>query len=288
MALPGACNTGGSVIDWIIKTRGVSFRHAVELLKADHPALSAHVEKIVRKRHDHKAAPPVSADAGRSRGPRARWPASYHETLKQSPEALRYLEGRGLTHPEMIDRFKLGFANRTLGYRLPEKNRKAGAEICADVCSGSACCARAATSTSTAPSCFRSSISTATCSACMAARSRRACATARRCICTCRAARGVWNEEALAASKEIILCESIIDALTFWCAGFRNVTASYGVNGFTDDHREAFQKHGIEQVWIAYDRDEAGDAAAERLKEELLAARHRLASRAVSERHGRE
>jgi hypothetical protein len=81
--------------------------------------------------------------------------------------------------------------------------------------------------------------------------------------------RGVWNEEALIASKEIILCESIIDALTFWCAGFRNVTASYGVNGFTDDHRAAFQKHGIRNVWIAYDRDEAGDTAAERLKEEL-------------------
>ena len=83
--------------------------------------------------------------------------------------------------------------------------------------------------------------------------------------------RGVWNEEALAASKEIILCESLIDALTFWCAGFRNVTASYGVGGFTDDHRAALQKHGTRQVWIAYDRDEAGDAAAERLKSELLA-----------------
>jgi DNA primase len=61
----------------------------------------------------------------------------------------------------------------------------------------------------------------------------------------------------------------LIDALTFWCAGFRNVTASYGVNGFTEDHRAAFQKHGVRHVWIAYDRDEAGDAAAERLKEEL-------------------
>ena len=29
----------------------------------------------------------------------------------------------------MIERFKLGFANRTLGYRLPDKNRKAGAEM---------------------------------------------------------------------------------------------------------------------------------------------------------------
>src|SRR5215831_7191840 len=32
---------GGSVIDWVMKTRGVSFRNAVELLKADHPSLAA-------------------------------------------------------------------------------------------------------------------------------------------------------------------------------------------------------------------------------------------------------
>ena len=28
----------------------------------------------------------------------------YHETLKAAPEALRYLESRGLTHPEMLER----------------------------------------------------------------------------------------------------------------------------------------------------------------------------------------
>jgi len=31
----GACNVGGSNIDWVMKTKGVSFRHAVELLRAD-------------------------------------------------------------------------------------------------------------------------------------------------------------------------------------------------------------------------------------------------------------
>jgi hypothetical protein len=84
--------------------------------------------------------------------------------------------------------------------------------------------------------------------------------------------RGVWNEKALEASKEIILCESLIDALTFWSAGFRNVTASYGVNGFTDEHREAFRRHGVRRVWIAYDRDEAGEKAAAALGAELIAA----------------
>ena len=52
--------------------------------------------------------------------------------------------------------------------------------------------------------------------------------------------RGVWNAEALVESKEIILCESLIDAMTFWCAGFRNVTAAYGVEGFTDEHWRRF------------------------------------------------
>ena len=80
----------------------------------------------------------------------------------------------------------------------------------------------------------------------------------------------MWNEEALIVSKEIILCEALIDALTFWVAGFRNVTASYGVNGFTADHRAAFEKHGTERVYIAYDRDEAGDKAAAKLAEELM------------------
>ena len=82
--------------------------------------------------------------------------------------------------------------------------------------------------------------------------------------------RGVWNEQALEVSKEIILCEALIDALTFWCAGYRNVTASYGVNGFTDDHRAAFQKHATQRVLIAYDRDEAGEKAALALAGELM------------------
>lgn len=83
--------------------------------------------------------------------------------------------------------------------------------------------------------------------------------------------RGIWNRSALEASKEIILCESLIDALTFWCAGFRNVTTSYGVEGFTRDHLAAFKQSGTERVLIAYDRDAAGDAAAEKLSKQLQA-----------------
>jgi hypothetical protein len=84
--------------------------------------------------------------------------------------------------------------------------------------------------------------------------------------------RGVFNREGIENQKEIILCEALIDALTFWSAGYRNVTSSYGVNGFTDELLAAFKACGAQRVLIAFDRDEAGDRAAEALAKKLLAA----------------
>ena len=66
--------------------------------------------------------------------------------------------------------------------------------------------------------------------------------------------RGVWNSEAM-ESPDVILCEALIDALSFWVNGLRNVTASYGVEGFTKDHLAGFLKGGVKKVYIAYDRD---------------------------------
>lgn len=119
---------GGSTIDWVMKTKGVSFRHAVELLRADPSSLAAGETRVVKKGTTAKLETPVKAEADDQEALR-QVVAFYHETLKESPEALRYLDSRGLTHPEMLGHFQLGFANRTLGYRLPDKNRNTGAEL---------------------------------------------------------------------------------------------------------------------------------------------------------------
>jgi DNA primase len=194
----------------------------------------------------------------------------YHQTLKESPEALRYLESRGLTNAEMIGHFKLGFANRKLGLTLPDKNRKAGADLRGRLQRLGILRAESGHEHMNGSVVFPI-FSLA--GEVLGMYGRKITPGLREGtplhLYLPGPHRGVFNEEALVVSKEIILCESIIDALTFWCAGFRNVTCSYGVNGFTDDHKAAFQKHGTRSVWIAYDRDEAGDAAAERLKEEL-------------------
>jgi DNA primase len=264
----GACNTGGDVIAWVMRTRGVSFRHAVELLKEDHPSLAAGDGKVVRKGTTAKLESPVTPDADDRRTLRD-VVAFYCQTLTESPEALRYLESRRLTHPEMIERFQIGFANRTLGLTLPDKNRKAGAELRSRL-------QRLGILRESGHEHFNGSIVIPVFDLAenvLGMYGRKITPGLREGtplhLYLPGPHRGVWNEEALAASKEIILCESLLDALTFWCAGFRNVTASYGVNGFTEDHKAAFRKHGVKQVWIAYDRDEAGDTAAERLKEEL-------------------
>ncbi len=81
--------------------------------------------------------------------------------------------------------------------------------------------------------------------------------------------RGVWNPEGLADTRELILCESLIDALTFWSYGFSHVTCSWGTNGFTADHLAAIEAHGIERLLIAYDHDRAGNTAAAALAERL-------------------
>jgi DNA primase len=81
--------------------------------------------------------------------------------------------------------------------------------------------------------------------------------------------RGVRNAEALTASRSVILCASLIDALSFWCAGFRNVTALAGLHEPLDEHAAAFAKAGVEQVMLAFRRSPEGDRAAEKVAARL-------------------
>ena len=265
----GACNAGGTCIDWVMRADGISFRHAVELLKADHLPLAAAPIQPVKHGTVRKLPPPVEREAD-DRVLLLQVVDYYNETLKQSPEAMKYLASRGLTSPEIIVRFKLGFANRTLGYRLPAKNRAAGAEMRGRL-------QRLGVLRESGHEHFNGSIVIPVLNSSgevVEMYGRKITPNLREGtpdhLYLPGAHAGVWNEEALAASKEIVLCESLIDALSFWNAGIRNVTASYGVNGFTADHRAALEKHGTERVYIAYDRDEAGEKAAAALAPELI------------------
>lgn len=272
------CDAGGTVIDWVMRSNRVSFRHACELLRKDHPALTASPEEVglpTNKKTWYTKRP--GADLSASDEDQAVLDQVidyYHSTLTQSPEALAYLTKRGLDSLELIERFRLGYANRTLGYRLPQGTTRSGAAVRGQL-------QRIGLLRESGHEHFAGSLVVPVFSFAMEGTTPHVVGVyGRKIIDNLRAGtpkhlylpgahRGVWNVEGLIGQAEVILCEALIDAFTFWQAGYRNVTASYGVNGFTDEHLSTFQQSGIQRVLIAYDRDEAGDRAAELLATQL-------------------
>jgi len=111
------CGAAGNVIQWEMAVRGVGFREAVAELLAvlgTAPGTSSSAPSSVSCPVDGEMTDRELMEAVT---------VYYHATLTGSSEALGYLERRGLQSPELVGRFRLGYADRSLGTLLPEKNR---------------------------------------------------------------------------------------------------------------------------------------------------------------------
>ena len=267
----GACDAGGDAIAWVMKCEGVSFRHAIELLKGDYAPDPQGLGGAAPAQRSTSVKLPALATPAEDAELLGEVVGYYHTTLKQTPEALAYLERRGLVHGELIETFRLGYADRTLGYRLPAANRKSGAEVRGRL-------QALGVLRESGHEHLRGSLVIPI----LDAHGRVANLYGRKIRDDLRAGtpdhlylpgphRGVFNLAAFAASDELILTEALIDALTFWTAGYRNVTSSYGAGGFTDELLEAITTHRIKRVLIAYDRDAAGEKGAAAVAQVLAA-----------------
>ncbi len=275
------CGESGTVIDWVMKTQGLSFRHAVEILAADNPlsqpvvaparpAPATYRSSVNIKQSGKRQLDTLPTDQS-DQGLLNQVIDFYHETLLNNPDALAYLDKRGLNNPELIKHFKLGFANRTLAYRLPEKQIKAGKLIRTQL-----------QEVGILRSSGHEHLNGSVVVPILDTNNNVKQAYGRKILSNLRAGTpkhlylpgdhgGVWNEAGLAHHKEVILCEALVDAMTFWCHGFKNVTCSYGTNGFTNAHLVLFKELNIQRILIAYDRDEAGNNAADQLAKKLHA-----------------
>jgi len=252
---------GGSVIDFVIKHDGVSFRHAALLLKEQNPHLFGSKGGPVKKATTAKLAPPVSFDAD-DKTLLAEVLGYYQEALAENASARAYLGSRGITE-EAAQAFGVGYADRTLGLRLPQRNRKDGASIRERL-------AKVGIYRESGHEHFNG---------CVVfpifdedghvseIYGRKINDNLRKGTCyhlyLPGPHRGIFNRSAL-ESSDLILTESVIDALTFWCAGLKNVTCIWGTEGFTDELFEAIVAAKTRRVYLAYDRDPAGERAAER------------------------
>ena len=79
---------------------------------------------------------------------------------------------------------------------------------------------------------------------------------------------GILNRAAAKHCESIFLTESVIDALTLYDRGFKEVIPIYGVNGFTDAHAKLLQKR-VTTVHIVFDADDAGRKAADSVSSKL-------------------
>jgi len=264
----GACDVGGDPIAWVMRREAVSFRHAVELLKGDY---APRAEAPAKTRSTVAKLAPLATPA-QDAALLGEVAGFYQAALKTTPEALAYLERRGLTHPDLIDTFGLGYADRTLGYRLPQANRKAGAEVRGRL-------QALGVLRESGHEHLRGSLVVPT----HAVDGTVANLYGRKIRGDLRAGtaehlylpgphRGVFNRAGVMGADDVILAEALIDALTFWCAGHRHVTSAYGAGGFTDEILAALVEARVKRVLIAFDRDAAGDKGAVAVAERLAAA----------------
>ena len=259
-----ACGKAGNVIQFVVGHDGLSFRHAFELLNQGGTA--AFTARPLTKQATVPLLPcpldPQADDATLF----SQVLAYYHERLKQGPLARAYLASRGLDNDELITRFQLGSADRTLGLRLPMKNRKEGEALRFRLAqlglwreSGhehfSGCIV--------VP--FQDAQGQA-----VSLYGRRINAGNLQHLYPPGPHQGLFNRQAL-ESPEIILCEAVIDAMTFWVNGFKNVTCLFGTEGFSDELWQAILAYKVQTVRIAYDADDAGERAAARDAERFQA-----------------
>lgn len=268
----GACGSGGTVIDWAMKAEKLSFREAVEYLqKRFSSCLAAPAAKQeTSSKPAASSATPISLEAA-DHELMLQVVDYYHETLKNSTAAISYLQKRGIYSPEIISKFKIGYSNRTLGLNLPVKQVKSGLEIRTQL-------QQLGLYRNSGHEHFSGSVvfpifdSSGNVSEIYGRKIRNNLrqGTAYHLYLPGPHA-GIFNPECLAADK-IILCESIIDALSFYTNGFTNVTTAYGVNGFSDELFKAIKESKAKKVIIAFDRDEAGDKSALKIADKLSAA----------------
>ena len=259
------CDAGGDVIQWIMRTQKLDFSAVMQWAQENFSAFPG----------DESPAYPLDVQAD-DQELLHQVIEFYHQKLLQDNQAQDYLAKRGILDNEALKTFRIGFADRDLGRALPSHQLKTGKLIRSRLIDVGVY--RRQTGHGHFNGCLvfpvidpdnkvheiygrkiRNNLRKGTDYHLYLPGDYRPFD-----------GRGIWNERALAVHQEIILCESIIDALSFWVAGYRNVTAIYGTNGFTDDHLDALAKYKTKTVLLALDRDDEGEAAANRISKILL------------------
>jgi DNA primase catalytic core len=268
--MAACCGATGNVIQFVERFDGLSFRHAFEVLANGGKAAFEQSGGIAKKSTVPKLACPIEDTEEDAK--LLQQVADYYAKRLTAPEsqlARDYLASRGLDDPELWKRYQIGFADRTLGLRIPEKNRVQGKEIRSRL---ETLGVYRETGREHLVGCITVPIKN-TQGAIVQLYGRRIDPRAPknlRHLYLAKPLAGIFNAAALTA-REIILTESIIDALTFIRHGMESTTCTFGTENFTEELFEAIRAAKIETVKLAFDADEAGEKATAKIAAKLQA-----------------
>jgi DNA primase len=253
------CNAGGDVIGFVCKQEGIGFKEAMTKLgngkngkRSTIKPPSSLTAKPSQAVHPDRSA---ASHGGKSKLLN-RVVSFYHQSFCEDQRALQYLQSRGITDNSVFADFQLGFSNGTLLNTIPDDG-----DILASLQS-------IGILNDKGNEFFYGSVVFPVFDEnrdCVGLYGRRIEDGTVDHLYLPGSRRGVWNWQATKRSKSVILTESIIDAMTLYNAGFREVIPCYGVNGLIDDHLNLFQRYQTKEVYICFDRDDAGEQAALKL-----------------------
>jgi len=274
----GAGGQGGDNIRLVMLMEKISFRRAAEKLAARlglAPQAAAITTKVGTE-HDILASPGDALSDAQLMGIVTDF---YHQTFLNQPQAMAYLQKRKCFHPEAVKKFKIGYANRTLGYHVPtttaagrtlkERLQKLGVlrkETGHEHLNGSVVFPIRDRHNMNVTQLYGRKITDGL---------RKGTPLH---LYLEQPKRGLWNPESVMPGGELIVCEAVLDALTFWCAGFRNVTCTFGAGGINEDLWALLHDKRPRWVIMAQDNDKAGNEAVAKLAPRLrLPERRRIA-----------
>ncbi|MES9964550.1 MAG: CHC2 zinc finger domain-containing protein [Candidatus Sedimenticola sp. 20ELBAFRAG] len=263
----GICQTGGDTCAWLSKWDEKPHADTEAPVKQPESAGVAVSSVPTHKNNTDQPVLELSSDADEQHV-LCQIVDYYYQTLLRTPSVLKYLQKRRIDHSGVLKQFKLGFSDRTLGKRLPLKNRKEGAALRAKL-------QRLGVLRHTGHETFRGSLVVPTIEdgRVLQVYGRKVTPNLRagtaQHVSLKKSCSGLFNIDAVRASDEVILCPSFIDALTFWCAGYRNVTCPIDEQGYGDVHVDLLRQLGIKRVLIAFDESQEGRQTTEQLAIQL-------------------
>ena len=248
------CGKSGSVIDWIILTRVVDTAEAIHILKEEYSngsggrngkALYSTEQEpvnLLEVRHQRALSPAVDF---------------WHNNFKNTKEGAEYLVKRGLVYGEIVDSFKIGYSDGSLAAAINDESILETLKELGIIRDGTEHFAgRVVFPVFDAEKNI------------VQIYGRNIGPKGPKHLYMKAPLAGLYNPQGLGGN--VILAESIIDALSILSLGYGNTVSSFGANGLKDEVFDLLERKSVRRIYIAYDPDTAGNTAAASLAERFI------------------